>query len=82
MLRELLRIGQAVAGEGDDFEDLVQETSGTLYLLDLYPEEKRAKLVPYQLDEEKCRCFLWVGDPPPPPTLPGTGPPRAASTTS
>jgi len=76
VLRELLRIGQAVAGEGDDFEDLVQETSGTLYLLDLYPEEKRAKLVPYQLDEEKCRCFLWVGDPP------ASNAPRDRATTS
>ncbi|WP_024119922.1 TM1802 family CRISPR-associated protein [Thermus thermophilus] len=76
MLRELIRMGREGAGEGDVLEDLVQEASGTLYLLDLYPEERRASLVPYELDGEKCRRFLWVGDPP------ASNAPRDRATTS
>ena len=62
MLRELLALGRALGGDG--LEAYVQSASGSLYLLDLYPKERRARLVPYELDPEKCRRFLWVGDPP------------------
>ncbi len=61
MLRTLLALGRALGG---GLEAYVQPATGLLYLLDLHPEGKRARLQRYQLDEERSRRFLWVGDPP------------------
>ncbi|MCS6869695.1 TM1802 family CRISPR-associated protein [Thermus sp.] len=63
MIRQLLRLGQS-GGEGFRLEDYVQRASGRLYLLDLDPQNRVAGFTPYELDEEKCARFLWVGDPP------------------
>lgn len=74
MIHALIALGKQV---GTDLEAFVQKAAeGKLYLLDLYPEERRARLVPYELDERKSRAFLWVGDPP------TSGAPRDRATTS
>ncbi len=74
MIQELIALGRQV---GADLEGFVQtKANGKLYLLDLYPEEKRARLVAYELDEAKSRDFLWVGDPP------AANAPRDRATTS
>ena len=74
MIQELIALGKQV---GADLEGFVQtKAKGRLYLLDLHPEEKRARLVAYDLDEAKSRAFLWVGDPP------ASGAPRDRATTS
>jgi CRISPR-associated protein Csh1 len=62
VLRELLTLGWAL--EGGDLEAHVLQATGRLYLLDLYPKAREARLVPYELGPEQCRRFLWVGDPP------------------
>jgi len=62
VLRELLTLGRAL--EGGDLEAHVLQATGRLYLLDLYPKAREARLVPYGLGPEQCRRFLWVGDPP------------------
>lgn len=70
MMRHLLELGRALYPQGNPapeelVDGLVQGVEeGTLYLLDIYPEKKCAKLTPFELNEEKCRRFLWVGDPP------------------
>ena len=65
-MRHLLELGRVLYRErgGLQLEDLVQVEEGTLYLLDLYPKERLARLIPYELDKEKCRRFLWIEDPP------------------
>ncbi|MGC8968871.1 MAG: TM1802 family CRISPR-associated protein, partial [Thermus sp.] len=62
MLRELLFLGRALEESG--LEAHVLQATGRLYLLDLHPKAKEARLVPYELGPEQCRRFLWVGDPP------------------
>ncbi|GAA6732632.1 MULTISPECIES: TM1802 family CRISPR-associated protein [Thermus] len=74
MIRQLLHLG--LGQEGDFLESLAREEKGRLYVLDCHPEEGVAYLVPHELDGEKCRRFLWVGDPP------ASNAPRDRATTS
>ena len=67
MIRQLLYLGRAIgkgASPAQALEMSVERAQGTLYLLDLDPGKKLARLTPSLLDEEKRRRFLWVGDPP------------------
>lgn len=70
MLRALLALGRALGG---GLEAYVQPARGLLYLLDLHPRSKRARLQRYQLDEEQSRRFLWGGGPPGQQRSPGPG---------
>ncbi len=64
MIRPLIHLGQALLKQGHALEGLVMEEKGSLFLLDLDPRAKEARLQSFDLDPVKLKRFLWVGDPP------------------